>query len=181
MRFRNACDLCLREMLFVAAWATSWVLGSHGPDMAGRVLAEGLAGEESTQELRAAFKDPPPEFRPLMITHSHPLHVADASRWFEARRTGGAVIDAGVKPGSKDRGGEQWNNPTYLAMRRSNSTRCGELLAGCEGGGNLFGSMTNWDIRAPVRAGASSTGIPSFRSRWSAAERFARPTARRSQ
>jgi len=64
--------------------------------------------------LSHAFHAPPAEFRPLVIAHSMPLNRDDATAWFAARRAGGAVIDVGVTPGSKDQGGEPWNNSTYL-------------------------------------------------------------------
>ncbi|MHB8902830.1 MAG: glycosyl hydrolase [Thermoguttaceae bacterium] len=64
--------------------------------------------------LADSFRDPPAEFRPLIITHAMPLNRDDAVPWLAARRAGGAVLDAGVAPGSKDVGGEPWNNPTYL-------------------------------------------------------------------
>lgn len=66
------------------------------------------------QALQDSFRSPSAEFRPLIITHSMPLHRGDAAQWLAARRAGGAVIDAGVTPGSKDVGDEPWNNPTYL-------------------------------------------------------------------
>ncbi|NQT16634.1 MAG: hypothetical protein HQ582_28000 [Planctomycetes bacterium] len=65
-------------------------------------------------DLRHAFRAPPAEFRPLIIAHSMPLSREDATDWLAARRAGGAVIDVGVTPGSKDQGGETWNNSTYL-------------------------------------------------------------------
>ena len=58
--------------------------------------------------------DPPPSCRPLIIMHSGALHSPDLLPWLAARRAGGVVLDAGVKPGSKDLGDEPWNNPTYL-------------------------------------------------------------------
>lgn len=69
---------------------------------------------EDAVSLRDAFQDPPNEFRPLIITHSGILHNAGTLDWLAARKAGGAVLDAGVKPGSKDVGDEPWNNPTYL-------------------------------------------------------------------
>jgi len=65
-------------------------------------------------ELSAVFRSPPAEFRPLVITHSMPLYREDIAQWLAARRAGGAVIDAGVTPGSKSINEERWNNPTYL-------------------------------------------------------------------
>ena len=65
-------------------------------------------------DLRHAFRAPPAEFRPLIITHSKPLDRDDATEGFAARRAGGAVIDVGVTLGSKDLSGERWNNSTYL-------------------------------------------------------------------
>lgn len=69
---------------------------------------------QSLDRLGDTFHAPPAEFRPLVITHSMPLTRGDAAQWLAARRAGGAVIDAGVTPGSKDVGDEPWNNPTYL-------------------------------------------------------------------
>jgi glycosyl hydrolase family 106( putative alpha-L-rhamnosidase) len=66
------------------------------------------------QSLQDAFHSPPAEFRPLIITHSMPLHRDDAPQWLADRRAGGAVIDVGVTPGSKNVGDEPWSNPTYL-------------------------------------------------------------------
>lgn len=101
MRFWTGCVLRLSGTLLLAMFAAFWT-------------TKGPAAENSTDDLREAFKDPPAEFRPLMIVHSRPLHSAEARKWFEARRAGGAVVDSGVKPGSKDVGDEPWDNPTYL-------------------------------------------------------------------
>lgn len=65
-------------------------------------------------QLGEFFRSPPSEFRPLIITHAMPLDREDTVDWLKARRAGGAVVDGGVAPGSKDVGGEPWNNPTYL-------------------------------------------------------------------
>ncbi|MHB8866024.1 MAG: glycosyl hydrolase [Pirellulaceae bacterium] len=64
--------------------------------------------------LRAAFQDPPASCRPLVIMHAGALHSPDLLAWLAARRTGGVVLDAGIKPGTKDLGDEPWDNPTYL-------------------------------------------------------------------
>lgn len=69
---------------------------------------------DSHARLADAFRSPPAEFRPLVIVHSMPLHRDDTTEWLAARRAGGAVIDVGVTPGSKDAGEEPWNNATYL-------------------------------------------------------------------
>ncbi len=76
--------------------------------------ASAQSSRNAQTQLADSFHSPPPEFRPLIITHSMPLNRDDATEWLAARRTGGAVIDVGVTPGSKDVGGERWNNPTYL-------------------------------------------------------------------
>ena len=80
---------------------------------AGRRCA-GEAVPESGEALRAAFQNPPADCRPLIIMHSGALHAKDLRAWLGARHAGGVVLDAGVQPGSKDMGGEPWNNPTYL-------------------------------------------------------------------
>ena len=77
-------------------------------------LCQVPALSQSLDRLSDSFHSPPSEFRPLIITHSMPLHRGDATQWLAARRAGGAVIDAGVTPGSKNVGDEPWNNPTYL-------------------------------------------------------------------
>ena len=64
--------------------------------------------------LRDAFESPPAEFRPLAIIHSMPLDRDDATELLSARRAGGAVIDVGITPGSKNLTDEPWNNSTYL-------------------------------------------------------------------
>ena len=64
--------------------------------------------------LRDLFRNPSPDLRPLIITHAGPLNAPDMLTWLAVRRAGGAVLDAGVKPGSKDLGEEPWDNPTYL-------------------------------------------------------------------
>jgi hypothetical protein len=64
--------------------------------------------------LRHAFRAPPAEFRPLIITHSKPLDRDHAIEGLAARRAGGAVLDVGVTLGSRDLSGERWNNSTYL-------------------------------------------------------------------
>lgn len=74
----------------------------------------GLAVEGAEHPLRRAFLDPPPETRPLIIMHSGPVRNPALLDWLDARRAGGAVIDAGVAEGSQDEGDEPWNNPTYL-------------------------------------------------------------------
>ena len=68
----------------------------------------------ATEDLRRMFQSPPAEFRPLVITHSHLLNVDDPAKLLQQRHAGGTVLDAGVKPGSKDISEEPWNNPTYL-------------------------------------------------------------------
>ena len=65
-------------------------------------------------QLADSFRSPSHEFRPLIITHSMPLRRDDAAQWLEQRHAGGAVIDVGVTPGSKDVDGQPVNNPTYL-------------------------------------------------------------------
>ncbi len=77
-------------------------------------LAWGETETTPLAPLADCFRDPPAEFRPLIITHSMPLDRPEAVDWLKARRAGGAVIDAGVTPGSEDVGEEPWNNPTYL-------------------------------------------------------------------
>ncbi len=69
-------------------------------------------------QLRAVFRNPPPNYRPLIIMHSGALQKPDLLSWLATRRAGGVVLDAGVKPGTKDLGDEPWNNPTYLDDRR---------------------------------------------------------------
>ena len=69
---------------------------------------------DSQDRLRRDFRDPPAQYRPLIIAHAQPLRDPDATQWIEIRRAGGAVLDAGVKPGSENLGNEPWNNPTYL-------------------------------------------------------------------
>jgi hypothetical protein len=69
---------------------------------------------QSGEAVRAAFQNPPADCRPLIIMHSGALHAKDLKTWLAARHAGGVVLDAGVQPGSKDLGGEPWNNPTYL-------------------------------------------------------------------
>jgi len=44
---------------------------------------------DDAAELRAAFRDPPPACRPLIIMHSSPLRSPDSLSWLEARRAGG--------------------------------------------------------------------------------------------
>ncbi len=78
-------------------------------------LLSGSSLAAEGRSLRDSFANPDPEFRPLVIMHSQPVRDARAIDELAARRAGGAVIDAGVAPGSKDVGGEPWNNPTYLA------------------------------------------------------------------
>lgn len=72
------------------------------------------AGQELASDLRGGFQRPAAKFRPLIITSSGPLTNPAALDFLEERHAGGAVLDAGVKPGTKDVGGEQFNNPTYL-------------------------------------------------------------------
>jgi hypothetical protein len=72
------------------------------------------ADQVDAAQLRAVFRDPPPNYRPLIIMHSGALQKPDLLSWLATRRAGGVVLDAGVKPGTKDLGDEPWNNPTYL-------------------------------------------------------------------
>ena len=64
--------------------------------------------------LRREFENPAPQYRPLIITHSAPVNSPSVLPQLRDRRAGGAVIDAGVTPGSDDIGDEPWDNPTYL-------------------------------------------------------------------
>jgi hypothetical protein len=77
-------------------------------------LGSDLAPEATAAGLRDAFRDPPAEFRPLPMIHSHALQDPAVSQWLSDRHAGGAVIDAGVKPGTHDIDGEAGNNPTWL-------------------------------------------------------------------
>ncbi len=83
------------------------------------------------KQLVDRFVAPPAEFRPLIIVHSALLGRDDAVDWLAARHAGGAVVDAGVAPGSKDVGGEPTNNPTYL-NDPGRFTRLGALMARME-------------------------------------------------
>ena len=80
----------------------------------GQFPARAQSQPDPLAPLADSFHSPPAEFRPLIITHSMPLSRGDALQWLQARRAGGAVLDVGVAPGSKDIGDEPWNNPTYL-------------------------------------------------------------------
>ena len=70
----------------------------------------------ASADLRESFADPPPEFRPTIITHGYLLNQPNGLAGLRAKRSGGAVIDVGITPGSKDQGleGEVHTNPTYL-------------------------------------------------------------------
>ena len=99
----------------LASGAARWS-GQRGA-IAGERAAEtpaAMLGADAKLELRQQFRDPPHAARPLVITHSGPLRARGMQAWLAARHAGGAVMDAGVKPGSKDRGKEPWDNPTYL-------------------------------------------------------------------
>ncbi len=72
------------------------------------------AGEAGAPGLRELFGDPPPAYRPLVITHSAAINDPESLPWLAQLRSGGAVVDAGIKPGSPNVGPEPWNNPTYL-------------------------------------------------------------------
>lgn len=50
----------------------------------------------------------------MIIAGSGPLTNPAALAAFEERHAGGAVLDAGITPGTKDLSGEMFNNPTYL-------------------------------------------------------------------
>lgn len=65
-----------------------------------------------TSELVALFKDPPPEYRPLIIGHAKPLKHPEYLDEIFRRNAGGVVLDVSVRP--KERvNGEKWIEPTY--------------------------------------------------------------------
>jgi len=67
----------------------------------------------------ALFKNPPPEFRPLIMRHAEPLRNADAMDYIRARRAGGFVMDAGgnANPSGDDVvGSETFINPSYMEL-----------------------------------------------------------------
>jgi hypothetical protein len=104
--WRTSLGLTVLARAFLAICGAFWTWGANAQDVA--------SPTSDAEALRQAFVDPPPEYRPLIIAHAGPLNDPDALEGLAARRAGGAVLDAGVKPGSKNLGEEPWNNPTYL-------------------------------------------------------------------
>lgn len=70
--------------------------------------------DHNDPNLKELFQTPPPAYRPLVITHSAAIDNPNVLPWLGQLRSGGAVVDAGIKPGSPNVGPEPWNNPTYL-------------------------------------------------------------------
>jgi hypothetical protein len=77
------------------------------------ILTGSAAGQDSYGDLRKAFRDPPSDLRPVIITHGRTVTDPGAVDWLDARRAGGTVLDGGVPTGGTD-GEQRWNDPTYL-------------------------------------------------------------------
>jgi hypothetical protein len=93
--------------------------------LVGAALCSGA--EPVTEE---TFKNPPPEYRPLIVQHSVPFRKGDAMEWLRARCGGGYVLDAGgdKTPTGKDVvGDETFINPTYLQVTE-NFQQMGKLI-----------------------------------------------------
>lgn len=65
-----------------------------------------------TTELAAIFKDPPAEYRPLIIGHAKPLKHPEYLDEIFRRNAGGVVLDVSLRPKGMTNG-EKWIEPTY--------------------------------------------------------------------
>jgi hypothetical protein len=73
----------------------------------------GVEAAESPGELKAEFKNPPAEFRPLIITHGRALVDPNTLGWLAERRAGGTVLDCSVATKTRE-GQEPHTNASYL-------------------------------------------------------------------
>ncbi len=84
------------------------------------ILSGILLESGATPVTEAQFKNPPPEFRPLVIQHSVPLRDAKAMDYLRVRRSEGYVMNAGgaaASPSGKDVVGEEkFISSTYLQI-----------------------------------------------------------------
>ncbi|MCF7816768.1 MAG: hypothetical protein K9M54_02700 [Kiritimatiellales bacterium] len=85
----------------------------HSAVLLAGILMADPAG--ATQE--DLFRNPPPEFRPLIMQHDKPIRDSGALDYLRVRRAGGFVMDAGGSktPSGRDVSDEEtFINPTYL-------------------------------------------------------------------